>query len=983
VAALPTGTVTFLFTDIEASTALWQQYPGAMPTALARHHDLLRREIESHQGYVFQIVGDAFCVAFPTALLALKAALAAQRALRDELWQETGPLRVRMALHTGVAEVHAGDYTSGEYASGLTLARTARLLSAGHGGQVLLSQTTRDLVERDMPAGASLIDLGEHRLKDLHRPERLYQVVSADLPSDFPPLKSLDTLSNNLPVQLTSFVGRASDVMEVKRLLTTTRLLTVTGTGGTGKTRLTLAVAADLLDEFADGVWFVELAPVADPNLIPQAVADAVGVRESAGRPLMTALSDYVHAKQMLLILDNCEHLIDASARLAEFLLHTSPQLKILASSREALGIAGEVAYRVPSLSLPKSVNRGQWTVDSEQYPLTLVMQSEAVRLFVERARAVQPHFMLTEQNAEAIAHICERLDGIPLALELASARVGVFPVEQIAARLNDRFRLLTGGSRTAMPRQQTLRAAIDWSYELLCDEERALLRGLSVFAGGWSFEAAEAVVGGQWAVDSEQHSDRPALPTIDMLEMMPRLVNKSLVIADDQGGQARYRMLETVRQFAREELVKAGEAPLLHDRHLAYFSHLAETASNQMYYREGLFWLNRLETEHDNVLRALAWALESHPDRALEFASYLWEFWARRGYATEGRRWLEQALERVEALPPEQGDAGRRRESIRANALVGLGRLILVQGEDLALALKRLDQGIALAHSLGDEGLTAHGLALRGLGAIFVGDWDSADASTREAVDISKRIEDRVRLGLAFGIRSQFLLRAGRDQQEAMSLSQASALISDELGMGSELTGLRYGIAYVALTRKDYAEARIRFNQGLVFFHDTGDKQFENMSRSGLGDVARLEGNYTEAIPHYWEALAVWQKMGRRGAVARLLECFAFIASAQGRNVNPPELARLETAIRLLGAADALRQIADSQMVPEETTEYTSELVALKGAVDEEIFHAAWAEGRKLTMEQAIAYARQEMPYQSGVMPPSKGSSSIGASKE
>ncbi|MGE5264844.1 MAG: adenylate/guanylate cyclase domain-containing protein, partial [Acidobacteriota bacterium] len=839
-ANLPTGTVTFLFTDIEGSTLLWQQHPDAMPTALARHHDILRRAFESYQGYIFQIIGDAFCVAFPTALDGLQAALAAQRALRDEAWGKIGSLRVRMALHTGVAEVCAGDYTSGEYASSLTLSRAARLLSAGHGGQVLLSQTARDLVERDVPAGVSLIDLGEHRLKDLQRPERLYQLVSGDLPSDFPPLKSLDTLPNNLPIQLTSFVGRESDVAEVKRLLSTTRLLTLTGTGGTGKTRLSLAAAADLLDEFADGVWLVELAPVADPNLIPQAVADALGVRESAGRPLKTALSDYVRAKQMLLILDNCEHLIDASARLAENFLHISPQLKILTSSREALGVAGEVAYRVPSLSLPKSVDGGEWRVESERHSPTMAMQSEAVQLFVERARAVQPHFALTGQNAEAIARICERLDGIPLALELAAARVGVFPVDQIAWRLNDRFRLLTGGSRTAMPRQQTLRAAIDWSYGLLCDEERALLRGLSVFAGGWSLEAAESVFSDQFPVDSEHHSDRQPLPTIDVLDMLPRLVNKSLVILDDQGGQARYRMLETVRQYAREELVKAGEAPPLHDRHLEYFSRLAETARNRLYQQEGIFWLNRLETEHDNLLRALEWALESHPDRALELAGNLWEFWARRGYTTEGRRWLEQALGRVEALPSEQGDAVFRRESLRARALVGLGRLILVQGEDLALALKRLDQGIALARALGDEGLTAQGLTLRGLGAIFVGDWDTADTSTREAVDISQRIEDRVLLGLALGIRSQFLLRAGRDQQEAMALHRASTVIAEELGMMKESSGLLYGTAFLAVTRKDYAEARTLFNQALSFFHDTGNKQFENMARSGLGDVAR-----------------------------------------------------------------------------------------------------------------------------------------------
>lgn len=930
---LPTGTVTFLFTDIEGSTTLWQQHPGAMPTVLARHNTILRACTESHGGYVFQIIGDACCAAFSTAAAALNAALAAQRALRDEPWNETGPLRVRMALHAGTADVHAGDYTSGEYSSSITLARAARLLSTGHGGQVLLSQTARDLVENDLPAGVTLRDLGEYRLKDLLRPERVHQVVAADLPAEFPPLWTLDTLPNNLPIQLTSFVGRASDLAAVKRLLVTTRLLTITGTGGTGKTRLSLAVAAELLDEFPDGAWLVELAPVADPNLIPQAIADALGVRESPGRPLTIVLMDYLRAKQLLLIVDNCEHLIEAIARLVDQVLHQCPHLKILASSREALGIAGETAYRLPSLSLP--------TTSSLSNPL----DSEAVQLFVDRARAVQPHFELTEQNASAVVRICERLDGIPLALELAAARVAVFTPEQIATRLSDSFRLLTGGSRTAMPRQQTLRAAIDWSYSLLCEDERALLRGLSVFAGGWSFEAAESVFAG----------------SIDVLEMLPRLVSKSMVIADEQMDEVRYRMLETVRQYAREELVKTPQAASVHDRHLEYYVSVAKTAHDRINSREMPRWVNLLEVEHDNLRHALEWGLETRPLLSLDLAVSLAEFWTRRGYSTEGRRWMEQAILSADAAQAAGTITIDALNPLKAKALIGLGRLMLIQGEDPSLARDTLEAGIALAQETGDKLLLIYGYAFRALDAIFLSDFDGADVASARALELARRTGDPNAVALATGLRSQFLFRSGRDEERSLILHTESTRLSDELGLTTEAAGMRYGFAYVAMVRKQYTEARLRFKDALKFYRAVGDIQFENMALSGLADVARLQGDWPEAVELYRQVLALWTKMGHRGAIARVLECLAFITSAQGRATMPPDTARLKAAATLLGAGDALRQAASSPMVPEERTEYGPELAAVQSALEQDTFEAAWTAGRAMSQEQAISYALRE----------------------
>jgi predicted ATPase/class 3 adenylate cyclase len=520
---LPEGTVTFLFTDIEGSTRLWEEHPAAMQAALARHDALLHQAFQVHSGVVFKTFGDQFCAAFATVPDALAAALTLQRALHAAPWEEVGALRVRTALHTGMAETRGGDYF------GPALNRVARLLEAGHGGQILLSRATQELAGDRLPEDASPRDLGEHRLKDLVRPEQIFQLVVPDLPADFPPLKTLDRRANNLPYQLTSFIGREQEMAEVKQLLSVRRLVTLTGAGGCGKTRLALQVAAEILESASDGAWSVDLAPLADPALVPQAVATALGVREEPGRPLTLTLVEFLKPQDLLMILDNCEHLVAACAQLAEALLQACPTLRILATSREPLSVGGEAPYRVPSLALP----------EGRQSPvLGSLMQYESVRLFVDRAATVLPTFTVTEENAPAVAQVCRRLDGIPLALELAAARVKALPVQQLAARLEDRFRLLTGGSRTALPRQQTLRATMDWSYDLLSEPERALLRRLSVFHGGWTLEAAEAVCVAE-GIEAEA-----------ILDLLTALVDRSLVLYEEQEEAGRYRLLETVRQY-------------------------------------------------------------------------------------------------------------------------------------------------------------------------------------------------------------------------------------------------------------------------------------------------------------------------------------------------------------------------------------------------------------------------------------------------
>ena len=616
---LPSGTVTFLFTDIEGSTKLAQQYPDSWEALRERHHAILQASMDAHNGYVFQIIGDAFCVAFHTASDGLSAAIEAQRKLVREDWGES-PIKVRMGLHTGSAELHEHDYRG--Y---LTMAKVQRVMSVAYGGQFLLSNASFELVRGELPQHVSLVDIGEHRLKGILNPEHLWQVNAPDLTQDFPPLQSLNSISNNLPIQLTSFVGREKEIAEVRQKLKAHRLVTLIGSGGTGKTRLSLQVAAEVLESFKHGVWFVELAPLTDPELIPQSILSTIGLSETAGKAPVEILKEYLHEKTSLIVLDNCEHLIEASAKVANVLLNAAPELKILASSREVLGVHGEAAYPVPSLSLP----------DLKHLPaIEQLSQYEAVRLFIDRALLVQPHFAVTNENAPAVAQICHRLGGIPLAIELAAARLRILSAEQIASRLDDRFRLLTGGARTSLPRQQTLRAMIDWSYDLLAENEKLLFHRLAVFAGGWSLELAEQIC-----------SD-DKLNSFDILDMLGHLVDKSLVAVDEDKTGTRYHILETVRQYAREKLFETDENIAIRNKHRDVYLAFLEENESEIVRPQQRKWQNIFETEIDNFRAAFTWSLE-HKDAelALRFCTGLGNFWGKNNHVTEAALTSKQAL--------------------------------------------------------------------------------------------------------------------------------------------------------------------------------------------------------------------------------------------------------------------------------------------------------------------------------------------------
>jgi non-specific serine/threonine protein kinase len=684
---------------------------------------------------------------------------------------------------------------------------------------------------------------------------------------------------HNLPAQLTNFIGRAREMTEVQRLLAAHRLVTLMGAGGCGKTRLAIEIAGDLIAENADGVWLVELAALADPALIPLRIASVLGAREEPNRPLIETLTDYVSARQLVLILDNCEHMIDACAQFAETLLHACPNLRILTTSREALGIAGEAAFRVPSLAVPDS---------RQQYDLATLAQYDSVKLFVDRAGNVSPNFWLTEQNARAVAQVCQRLDGIPLALELAAARVKALSVEQIAARLDDRFRLLTGGSRTALPRLQTLRALIDWSYDLLSEPERALLRRLSVFAGGWTLEAAEFVC------EENIESFEP----FDVLDLLSHLVDKSLVIVEEQNGNARYRMLETIRQYARDRLLESGEAERLRARHLEFFARFAEDIAPELRGAEQARWLNRLDADHDNLRAALEWSSESGaPEMTLQLAAALVGFWENRSYFSDSRAWLERAL-------AESGDVATLS---RARALRGLGRLDNFQGKR-AQAQTHLQASLSLYRELGQQEQVANVLLSLGEVSAEQGDLAAAQHRFEEALSIFKTLGDK--RGMAGAYLSQGeVARIQGDYDRAATLYASSLALDRELGNDRGTVVALHNLGYMALHQDDPRRAGSLFREGLLLS----------------------------------------QKLTNKRQIAH---CIAGLAAAAGA---AQQSAR---AARLFGAADALFQSLGAHMDLADRMEYDRHVAAVRAQVGEAEFDAAHAAGRALPMEQAIAFA-------------------------
>jgi len=919
-AAIPTGTITLLFTDVEGSTRLWEAEPEHMAQALRRHDELLRAAIEQVGGFVFKTVGDAFCAAFATAQAALDAVLGAQRALTTEQWPTHRPIRVRMGLHTGVCEERDNDYF------GPVVNRAARLEAVAHGGQVLVSGATAELLSETLPDGVGLRDLGPHRLKDLGRPERVFQLEAEFLPSGFPPLASLDNpeLPNNLPGQLSAFVGRDREVPEVRSLLASSRLLTLTGAGGCGKTRLALQAAAELLGQARDGVWFVDLAPLTEGEQIPAAVASVLGLADQGGQqPPLESLADALREQNTLILLDNCEHVIDDAAKFCGLLVRDSPRLRILATSREPLGLDGERVYRVPSLSLPPG----------EAEAVDDVAACDAVRLFVDRAQAHEPGFVLDESTAPLVASVCRRLDGIPLALELAAARLSSMSIQQVSQRLDQRFRLLTGGSRNAMPRQQTLQAAVDWSFGLLTAPEREVLRRLSVFAGGFELEAAEVV-----CADGD-------VDAFDAADLLGSLVDKSLVVADRAPGSVRYRMLETIRQYAAQELLRSGgedQVIAARDRHVGYFLGLAQEAAPALAGHGQSHWLRRLDPEWEN-LRAAAvhLAAEGRTDDIRRLGVWLQVFAISRGH-TDVLTWLRSAVDPAAAAP----------DPLHAKALIATGwltgMLLRLDPDARAFAGQCAERALAMARALGDRRLEAGALLILGSVAYFHGDVAGLRQAGQEGVAIAREIGDVHLQGelltcLSIGGSDDENRRA---RLEALDCFRQSG---DDLSAAMEMHQL--SALDVKAGQLDVARAHI--TEAIAMAEKLGAEAFLYFMQTDFAILLLLLGRPEEAAPLIRRCLLMARRIGLHLDVSELLFGAACCAAWQGDHVR---------AARLHGAADkdmsAAIAVGSIWLTDQERQLDEREQGSLRQIMGDEAYETAYRSGAGLSRSQAVDLA-------------------------
>jgi len=818
-----------------------------------------------------------------------------------------------MGLHTGETVGDAGDYV------GLDLHRTARICAAGHGGQILVSQTTRDLAEDELSEGITLQDLGGHRLKDLSRAERLYQLVAPDLPYQFPPLRTLDNIPNNLPRQLTSFVGRERELSDIKNLLPRAPLLTLTGAGGSGKSRLALQVAVEVMDQYSAGAWFVQLAPLLEPALVPQAVASTLAIPEQRGRPLVDVLLGHLRHKTLLLMLDNAEHLLSACVDLVDALLRGCVGLQILVTSREPLRIEGERNYPVPPLSVP---------APETLVPIATLAQSEAVQLFVDRAMAVRPAFVLSEQNATAVLQICRRVDGIPLALELAAARVKALSVEQIAARLGDQFRLLTEGSRTGPLRHQTLRATMDWSYDLLSESEKLLFERLAVFAGTFDLEAAEAVC-----------SDE-RLEASSIFDLLARLVEKSLILVEDRQGETRYRLLEPVRQYALGRLQETDEAPGVRRRHREVFSALAEQGHVGLASAERLAWRARIEADHDNIRAALRWSIDSRDmENAASLGAAMARFWVSRSFIHEAWTWLNELRQHEDQVSAHT----------RARLLNGVGLAAFEIGDALRQATEAAEDALALFRELGDYEWVEISARLLGMIELERGHYERASVLLEEAASLARQRGDLVAEAEALRQRGYLAGKHG-DYALATQLLERSLAVVRPTGrrrsIGFTLGHLAQVYHYQGQSDRAIDMLQEALSHCLAAEHGTSTAYFLKV----LGLVQLQTANHQKAAEAYRRCFALAREAGYQWAIAECLIGFGGLAAARG-----------DTAIaaRLLAAADAFLTAFD-YVIPSADEAYFKKLIeTLRHLMTPDDFMKTWGEGKLMTMDQAIECAQ------------------------
>jgi predicted ATPase/class 3 adenylate cyclase len=898
--------VTFLFSDIEGSTRRWEQHRQAMQSAVARHDQLLRDAITQRGGCIFKALGDAFCVAFATAPDAVAAAVDAQLALTREDFSSVGGLRVRIGLHTGYAEERNADYF------GPAVNRTARLMAIGHGGQILLSGVTRELARNDLPAGSSLVDLGSHRLKDLTEPERVWQLTTTGLRSEFSPLNSLESRPNNLPVHVTALIGREQELDDVRVLIGKHRLVTLTGSGGIGKTRIALQLGADLIGGFPDGVWFADLAPITDPELVASVVANVLGVTQVEGRKVDASITRWLQRKNLLLIFDNCEHLLEAAASIADAIHRGCPNVRVLATSRQALGISGEAVHRLPSLAVPQSGS----TVGADD-----ALRYGAIALFVDRAVLADTRFVLSDDTAPIVADICSRLDGIPFAIELAAARVRVLSIPNLAARLDERFKILTGGSRIALPRQKTLSALIDWSYDLLSTQEQTLFNRLGIFAGSFGLDAATAVCASDDLADT------------DILDLLSSLTDKSLVVADTGGRLARYHLLETTRAYSLEKLALAGEHEHLAHRHGDYFREQAQASDARYGIGSTLSWLADVALELDNFRAALEWALADGHDVLLgvALAGALGPLWFDGGLTVEGRYWIGRAQAQLDESAHPQVAARMWR------ALAGFS--------DGKRVRECAEKAIALYEAAGDGRGVAWALMHLGRGLLLMGQFEKASEANARALAAMREFGDK--RGVATCLARHASIQLSRHDVIAARKLCAEALaayknLEDEAGTAMVLTNL------AELEFRDgQVEQALQFASEAFEIHASG-KNAVMLARDHSNIAAYLIalGDLDRARESAREGLRGARQAQRALGIAIALQHLALVAALRGE---------VRSAAQLVGYVNAKYKELGSEREYTEKWGYEKLMAALRENLSDSEIAKFVAGGEAWSEDQAV----------------------------
>ena len=899
---------TFLFTDIEGATERWERNPGALGRAADRFHEVLRGVAERHDGAVFKTAADESCLVFRRPEAAVAAALDAQRAIRHV---DLEGMAVRMAVHAGQVELRDGDYF------GQAVNRVARLLAAAHGGQVVVSGIVTDLVQGALPPQVTLRDLGQHRLKDLTRPEQVYQLLAPDLPAAFPPLRSLNALPNNLPQQVTSFIGRDAELAEVRALVEGHHLITLTGSGGLGKTRISLQVGADLLGSFRDGVWLLEMAPLTDGTLVAETAAALFGLTIQATLPTIETVANFLHDKRMLLILDNCEHVVEGAARLAGAIVAQCPAVRLLVSGRQALGLPREHVYRVPPLAVPAR---------PESVTAIEAMSYGATQLFVERAEAAVGAFALTDEHAPIVCEICRRLDGIPLALELAAPRLKMLTPSGLLARLKDRFRLLTGGDRTALPRQQTLKATLEWSYNLLSAAEQLMVQRLSVFGGSWTMDAATTVAAGE------------TIEPAEVFDLVGSLIDKSLIVPiAAPSGEGRYRLLESTRQFGLERLLASGGG----DRRRVFaefIEALFEKADNAWHNTPTEAWLARYEPELDNVRTALEWALGEHGDPVLggRITSRTILLFGELSLLSEIRRWSAAALAAVG--PDIAPDVEAR---ILLSHLFGAD----FGNPRLEPAARR---AVELCRATGDRlGLAS---ALRLLGAVLArpGDTAAAEEYLREAEALLRTVPRTKELGSVLSILSVARELSG-DARAALALAEESLAIARALGYRAGIEINAANLAELEFSQGNVVSAVKRAREALETTRRSGNLRLSAGILGNLAGYLLASDNVPGAAQAARESLRLAGALAWDYWVCICIEHLALVAALLGKPA---------AAARLLGYTSAWYRTERRVRQPTEEATFLRLVHALDAALAPKERAAYEAEGAGWSEREAVEAA-------------------------